>query len=127
MNAPPTTARRDDVAGGSVAHAAKCLVKARCAPAARSVVLPQDHIYRVVLAFEQVVKTRAEQDAHAATVPGCMARSTVARTRCHVACGCHVAQVMWINGVMWLKAEGQKPVPREGFKAEGQELVPREG
>ena len=83
--APIVTTRRDDVTGGPVSHAANCRVKARRAPAARPVIVPQDQIHHVGLAVEQGVETRAEDDARAVAVPGCTACSAVARTRRHVA------------------------------------------
>ena len=75
----------DDVAGGPILHAVNCRVKARRAPAARPVVVPQDQIRHVRLAVEQGVETRAEHDARAVAVPGCTACSAVARARRHVA------------------------------------------
>ena len=53
------TTRRDDVTGGPALHAVNCRVKARRAPAARPVVVPQDQIRHVRLAVEQGVETRA--------------------------------------------------------------------
>jgi len=47
--------------------------------------LPQDQIHHVGLAVEQGVETHAEHDARAVAVPGCTARSAVARARRHVA------------------------------------------
>jgi len=76
--------RRDDVSGGPVLHALNSRVKARRAPAARPVIVPQDQIHHVGLAVEQGVETRAEDDARAVAVPGCSACSAVARARRHV-------------------------------------------
>ena len=75
----------DDVAGGPILHAVNCRVKARRAPAVRSVVLPQDLIHHVGLAVEQFVETCAENVARAVAVPGRTARGAVARARRHVA------------------------------------------
>ena len=84
--APISSTRRDDVSqAGPVLHAANSRVKARRAPAARPVIVPQDQIRHVRLAVEQGVETRAEDDARAVAVPSCTARSAVARARRHVA------------------------------------------
>jgi hypothetical protein len=84
MDAPICGPSRDDVAGGPIFHAPNCRVKARRVPSARSVVVPQDEIHDVCLAVEQPEQTHPKQYARVA-VPGCMARSAVARTRRHVA------------------------------------------
>jgi hypothetical protein len=47
------------------------------------VVVPQDEIHDVCLAVEQAEQTHPKHDARVA-VPGCTARSAVARTRRHV-------------------------------------------
>ena len=83
--APFITTRRDDVAGGPVLPTENFCVKAHRAPAARSVVVPQDQIHHISLAVEQGVETRAEDDARAVAVPGCTARGAVARARRQVA------------------------------------------
>jgi hypothetical protein len=85
MDAPIFAPSRDDVAGGPILHAQNVPVKARRVPSARPViVVPQDEIHDVCLVVEQVEQTHPKHDARVA-VPGCTARSAVARTRRHVA------------------------------------------
>ena len=84
MNLPTFVPNRDDVAGGSVLQRANARAKARRAPAARAVVVPQDQIHHVCVVVEQVVETLAEHDARV-PVPGCTARGAVARARRQVA------------------------------------------
>ena len=86
MDAPIVGPSRDDVSGGPILHAVNCRVKARRVPSARSVVVPQDEIHDVCLAVAQLEQTHPKQYARVA-VPGCTARSAVARPRRHVA-GC---------------------------------------
>ena len=82
---PTCAPSSDDVAGGPILHAQNCRVKARRVPSARPVVVVlQDEIHGVCLAVEQAEQTNPKHDALVA-VPGCTARSAVARTRRHVA------------------------------------------
>jgi hypothetical protein len=83
MDSPIFGPSRDDVACGPILHAANSRVKARV-PSARSVEVPQDEIHDVWLAVEQPEQTHPKQYARVA-MPGCTARSAVARTRLHVA------------------------------------------
>jgi hypothetical protein len=88
MDAPIFAPSRDDVADGPILYAPNYRVKARRVPSARPVVvLPQDEIHDVCLVVEQAEQTHPKHDALVA-VPGCTARSAVARTRRHVAVWC---------------------------------------
>jgi hypothetical protein len=76
---------RDDVASGLILHAPNSRVKARRVPSARPlVVVAQHEIHDVCRVVELSEQTLPKHDALVA-VPGCTARSAVARTRRHVA------------------------------------------